>query len=78
MKHPNGCLRCRLDLIRFNRTISLPRFQMAAGEEWRLPQIRYTSDGGAEIGGGIAPADSFTVVERDHARACHNGKPCAG
>lgn len=73
-----GCPRCRMDLIRFVREVRLPRFTMAAGDEWNLPQVRYLPDGSAELGQGVAPAGSFEVVTRDATRACHNGTPCPG
>ena len=60
-----GCPRCRLDLIVFTREVKLPRFTLAAGEEWEMPQARYTSEG-AELGGGIIPKDAFEIVEEDH------------
>lgn len=66
-----GCARCRLDLIRFVRDTKLPKFSMAAGEEWHLPQSRYLEDGSAELGGGTIPRDSFEVVKADEHRACN-------
>lgn len=64
-----GCPRCRLDLIRFTREVKLPRWTFAAGEEWHLPQCRYLADGSAEVGAGVAPRDSFTIVVVDEHRA---------
>ena len=64
-----GCPRCRLDRIVFTREVRLPRFTMRAGEEWELPQSRYTADG-AELGGGTIPAGSFEIIEADESRAC--------
>lgn len=71
-KHP-GCPRCRLDLIRLVKSVKLPRFTLAQGERWELPQSRYTPDG-AELGGGVIPKDSFEIEVEDESRAC--GCPC--
>ena len=64
-----------MDLIRFTAEVKLPRFTMHAGEEWHLPQSRYTADGGAELGAGLVPAGSFTVVCADDTRAIHHDCP---
>lgn len=66
-----------MDLIRFTRQTRLRRFTMEVGEEWKLPQCRYT-DGGAMLDDSFVPESSFEVVVRDHTRACHNGNPCPG
>jgi hypothetical protein len=50
--------------------VKLPRFTLAQGEEWELPQSRYLSDGSAELGGGVIPRDSFFIEVEDQSRAC--------
>ena len=65
-----SCSRCRLDLIRFTREVVLPRFTMRPGDEWDMPQSRYTPDGRAELGAGHVPADAFVVVTPFASRAC--------
>ena len=57
------------------RTTKLPRFALAAGEGWEMPQSRYTSEG-AELGGGIIPQDSYTIEIEDRTRAygCECGR----
>lgn len=57
-----GCPRCRQDLVRFTREVKLPRFTMREGETWDMPQRKYTADGGAHLGAGIVPPDSFEIV----------------
>lgn len=74
----DGCARCRMDLIRFTREVKLPRFTMHVGEEWNLPQTSYRADGFIELGHGLAPPNTFEIVEHDITRASHNGKPCRG
>ena len=64
-----GCPRCRLDRIKFGKEVKLPRFSFKPGEEWELPQSRYTPDGSAELGGGIIPRESFEIIEADESRA---------
>ena len=72
-----GCARCRMDLIRFTRKCRLRRFTMEAGDEWKLPQVRYT-EGGAMLDDSFVHERHFEIVERDHTRACHNGSQCPG
>lgn len=73
-----GCPRCRMDLIKFNADVKLPRFTMTKGETWNLPQSHYDQEGSAALGDGTAHRTTFYVVERDATRASHNGLPCPG
>jgi hypothetical protein len=57
------------------KEVKLPRFTMAVGEQWELPQSRYQDDGSAELGGGTIPAGSFEILKADESRAC--GCPCS-
>lgn len=59
-----------MDLLQFVREVRLPRFTMQAGEQWSLPQCRYTPDGSASLGAGLCPRDSFVVLAVDTDRAC--------
>jgi len=67
-----------MDLIRFRVEVKLPRFTMHPDETWDLPQSQYRSDGGIDLGHGVAPLGTFEIVKVDHHRANHNGKPCPG
>lgn len=73
-----GCARCRMDLIKFVEEYKLPRFTMHIDETYNLPQTSYRQHGAIEIGTGIAPAQTFVIIERDAMRASHNGLPCPG
>lgn len=72
------CNDCALDLVRFVRDYRAPRFNLRAGDEWKIPRKRIHDDGSFELAGGTVRAEDYELAERGASYVCGRTCSCRG